>query len=272
MLVLIKTVMGKRISIYFTTGDGKNDVLVRLHVDIDFTEEFWLLLQHALDSSCKWWNILILGNNPCVWHCPTLTSEHTLTLKVLNFWKFTSYCSLKPLWSGMGGSSAGSYLADPTSPIPSHCVSIVATSTVRVNFITGSKQALSAHAWHAPWSRPGWPCAITIWTTEDIKPIEICACLIYNYIMRPLCVHIQSHYSTSCRLYWSFIHLYCTALMMLNITAPHKDQPCPCLIMENAHTKKCQNGAFWFLLMTCWHNKLHCRTLMKLIINQTHHD
>ena len=25
-----------------------------------------------------------------------------LTLKVLNFWKFTSYCSLKPIWSGMG--------------------------------------------------------------------------------------------------------------------------------------------------------------------------
>ena len=25
-----------------------------------------------------------------------------LTLKVLNFWKFPSYCSLKPLWSGMG--------------------------------------------------------------------------------------------------------------------------------------------------------------------------
>ena len=56
-----------------------------------------------------------------------------LTLKVLNFWKCTSYCSLKPLWSGMGGSSAGSYLANPTSPIPSHCASIVAASTVRVN-------------------------------------------------------------------------------------------------------------------------------------------
>ena len=25
-----------------------------------------------------------------------------LLIKVLNFWKFTSYCSLKPLWSGMG--------------------------------------------------------------------------------------------------------------------------------------------------------------------------
>ena len=29
---------------------------------------------------------------------------------------------------GHGGSSAGSYLADPTSPIPSHCASIVSTS------------------------------------------------------------------------------------------------------------------------------------------------
>ena len=38
---------------------------------------------------------------------------------------------------GHGGSSAGSYLADPTSPTPSHCASIVATSTVRVNFLIG---------------------------------------------------------------------------------------------------------------------------------------
>ena len=33
----------------------------------------------------------------------------------------------------MGEVGAGSYLADPTSPIPSHCASIVATSTLRVN-------------------------------------------------------------------------------------------------------------------------------------------
>ena len=33
---------------------------------------------------------------------------------------------------GHGGSSAGSYLADPTSPIPSHCASIVVTSALRV--------------------------------------------------------------------------------------------------------------------------------------------
>ena len=31
-----------------------------------------------------------------------------------------------------GGSSAGSYLANPTSPIPSHCASIVVTNTLRV--------------------------------------------------------------------------------------------------------------------------------------------
>ena len=33
---------------------------------------------------------------------------------------------------GHGGSSAGSYIANPTSPIPSHCASIVVTSTLRV--------------------------------------------------------------------------------------------------------------------------------------------
>ena len=32
-----------------------------------------------------------------------------------------------------GGSSVSSYLANPTSPIPSHCTSIVTTSTLRVN-------------------------------------------------------------------------------------------------------------------------------------------
>ena len=37
---------------------------------------------------------------------------------------------------GYGGSSAGSYLADPTSPIPSHCASIVVTSTVRVSLLS----------------------------------------------------------------------------------------------------------------------------------------
>ena len=37
---------------------------------------------------------------------------------------------------GNGGSSAGSYLTDPTSSIPSHCASIVATSTLRINIFS----------------------------------------------------------------------------------------------------------------------------------------
>ena len=41
---------------------------------------------------------------------------------------------------GHGGSSEGLYLADPTSPILSHCASIVATSTVRVKLITENMQ------------------------------------------------------------------------------------------------------------------------------------
>ena len=34
---------------------------------------------------------------------------------------------------GHGGNSAGSYLADPTTSIPSHCASIAVTSTLRIN-------------------------------------------------------------------------------------------------------------------------------------------
>ena len=62
----------------------------------------------------------------------------SLTLKVLNFWKFTS---LKPLWSSMGEVVPGSYLTNPTSPIPSHCASVVATSTVRVNTFLITKES-----------------------------------------------------------------------------------------------------------------------------------
>ena len=43
---------------------------------------------------------------------------------------------------GHGGSSAGSYLADPTSLIPSHCASIVTTSTLRVKYLTSPKIAV----------------------------------------------------------------------------------------------------------------------------------
>ena len=49
-------------------------------------------------------NIILLQPLKC-YDMSVLGSELysiVLTLKVLNFWKFTSYCSLKPLWLGMG--------------------------------------------------------------------------------------------------------------------------------------------------------------------------
>ena len=44
---------------------------------------------------------------------------------------------------GHGGSSASSYLADPTSPIPFHYVSIVTTSTARANQVHFSNYLFS---------------------------------------------------------------------------------------------------------------------------------
>ena len=40
---------------------------------------------------------------------------------------------LKTLMVGHGGSSAGSYLADPTSPIPSHCAVVILFKSVPVH-------------------------------------------------------------------------------------------------------------------------------------------
>ena len=52
----------------------------------------------------------------------------TLTLKVVNIWKFTSYCSLKPLWSGMGETvpACTSPTLHPPSPPTVHQLSRLA--------------------------------------------------------------------------------------------------------------------------------------------------
>ena len=60
------------------------------------------------------------------------SNVNPLTAGVIG-WISDSYCSIMPLCSGMGGSSAGSYLADPTSPIPSHCAVIILFQSVAVH-------------------------------------------------------------------------------------------------------------------------------------------
>ena len=73
---------------------------------------------------------------------------------------------------GYGGSSAGSYLADPTSPIPSHCASIVATSTVRVKI---SHQLSAVHLTpHTPTTAspsilPTTACAIFVPLSKQVR-------------------------------------------------------------------------------------------------------
>ena len=71
----------------------------------------------------------------------TFTST-VLTLKVLNFWKFASYCSLKPLWSGMEEvvPARTSPTLHPPSPPTVHQLSWLAH--LRVNWIIVTRDAI----------------------------------------------------------------------------------------------------------------------------------
>ena len=95
---------------------------------------------------------------------------------------------------GHGGSSAGSYLADPTSPIPSHCASIVATSTVRVNFMS----ATSGHQW------------------ETASMDGIVSSIKWHSIMAEAVHTSKGKYQT-----WSFVLRFDTASMLIH-KYPHK--------------------------------------------------
>ena len=106
---------------------------------------------------------------------------------------------------GHGGSSAGSYLADPTSPIPSHYASIVATSTVRVKKQVSTLHLFSSSAvqWHSasvcwpPYSLPSFVLAewlsrktATANTSYEIPTQLFCKCM-YNiqitfYVLAPI--------------------------------------------------------------------------------------
>ena len=63
-------------------------------------------------------------NMAVCWHTAVFVYQ-LLTLKVLNFWIFTSYCSLKRLWSGMGEvvPARTSPTLDPQSPPTVHQLS-----------------------------------------------------------------------------------------------------------------------------------------------------
>ena len=84
---------------------------------------------------------------------------------------------------GHGGSSAGSYLADPTSPIPSHCASIVVTSTLRVN----------THPFSRVLTAPIILCVVQAQLQTDKQKIKIYSPNEYIYKLSPfLCIQIQN--------------------------------------------------------------------------------
>ena len=74
---------------------------------------------------------------------------------------------------GHGGSSAGSYLADPTSPIPSHCASIVVTSTLRVISLYSSIIQSIANEWCFFSQQEALAAAQSpnkVWRSLDLEP------------------------------------------------------------------------------------------------------
>ena len=99
-----------------------------------------------------------------------------------------------------GGSSASSYLADPTSAIPSHCASIVVTSTLRVNMfgtihtyqVQGFLSIYLFHTYHtfiyASYILPvipfccqvGYDSGIIAIVTLHPKPFQLCGLANHN--------------------------------------------------------------------------------------------
>ena len=86
-----------------------------------------------------------------------------------------------------GGSSAGSYLTDPTSPISSHCASIVATSTVReaCMYMTKNIPASSAVSWVVyQFSRASYQSTVReacMYMTKNIPASSAVSWVVYQF-------------------------------------------------------------------------------------------
>ena len=95
---------------------------------------------------------------------------------------------------GHGGSSAGSHLADPASPIASHCASIVATSTLRVNTGPENRSLLLTHSLFQYPCTPSWEdmhASPTLLTTSPKHTNTV-----YLLPLMPACVVEGTHLCT----------------------------------------------------------------------------
>ena len=72
--------------------------IIHIYTACDSNHKDWSYKTQTVGSGAAWL-LFSWGERERGWMSRRLLSG---TLKVLNFWKITSYCNLKPLWSGMG--------------------------------------------------------------------------------------------------------------------------------------------------------------------------
>ena len=96
---------------------------------------------------------------------------------------------------GHGGSSACSYFADPTSPIPSHSASIVVTGTLRVN---KSSIRLLQHANHQIKQKKPKQNGLLVWRLKLTTVVFLhgCAWWTEHTLSTPMVLTVKPVYST----------------------------------------------------------------------------
>ena len=120
---------------------------------------------------------------PCFTFC-----KIDLTLTVLNFWKFTCYCSLKPLWSGMGEvvPAHTSPTLHPPSPPTVHQLSRLALEelTMQLHCILESHRWLKGRIVQATVC-----CKVSAAALVHLRPVlGGCTILLFK------CIHIAIHF------------------------------------------------------------------------------
>ena len=117
---------------------------------------------------------------------------------MLNFWKFTSYCSLKPLWSGMGEvvPACTSPTLYPPSPPTVHQLSQLALEELidypwRRHFWKAHLLSLTIHRdlnpWKSIWDKmflfnSFYKCQNTYIFQEEIFGISFCSCHLFSIL------------------------------------------------------------------------------------------
>ena len=135
--------------------------------------------EKAIKPSC----ILYLVYRPLVF----TEQRSVLILTVLNFWKFTSYCSLKPLWSGMGEvvPARTSPTLHPPSPPTEHQLSWLALQELS-HYCQRVKCAFVNQRRH---SERGfvWDQQLHYCSSDNMVPGQCCYCCFEIIVLLPWC-------------------------------------------------------------------------------------